>query len=53
MGTLVKPTEPISDGARWVHGITDEMAARARPFGKILTRLRQVAKVSGMGPYPC
>ncbi|WP_197697277.1 exonuclease domain-containing protein [Streptomyces sp. 3214.6] len=27
MDTLVKPTEPISDGARWVHGITDEMVA--------------------------
>jgi hypothetical protein len=32
MDTLVKPTEPISDGARWVHGITDAMVADARPF---------------------
>ncbi|MFF7074531.1 3'-5' exonuclease [Streptomyces pseudovenezuelae] len=44
MDTLVKPTEPISDGARWVHGITDEMVAGARPFEKILPRLRQVTK---------
>ncbi|WP_307671853.1 3'-5' exonuclease [Streptomyces sp. V4I2] len=44
MDTLVKPTEPISDGARWVHGITDEMVARARQFEKILPRLRQVTK---------
>lgn len=44
MDTLVKPTEPISDGARWVHGITDEMVADARPFEKILPRLRQVTK---------
>ncbi|GHE51488.1 3'-5' exonuclease [Streptomyces capitiformicae] len=44
MDTLVKPTEPISDGARWVHGITDEMVADARPFEKVLPRLRQVTK---------
>ncbi|MFG2463745.1 3'-5' exonuclease [Streptomyces sp. NPDC048523] len=44
MDTLVKPTEPISDGARWVHGITDEMVASARPFERILPRLRQVTK---------
>ncbi|MGC0397384.1 DNA polymerase III epsilon subunit-like protein [Streptomyces sp. SAI-126] len=44
MDTLVKPTEPISDGARWVHGITDEMVADARPFDKVLPRLRQVTK---------
>ena len=44
MNTLVKPTEPISDGARWVHGITDEMVAEARPFEKVLPRLRTVTK---------
>ncbi|MFF4031350.1 exonuclease domain-containing protein [Streptomyces sviceus] len=47
MDTLVKPaepTEPISDGACWIHGITDEMVAGARPFEQILPRLRQVTK---------
>ncbi|MDX3025400.1 3'-5' exonuclease [Streptomyces acidiscabies] len=44
MNTLVRPTEPISNGARWVHGITDEMVADARPFEKVLPRLRQVTK---------
>ncbi len=44
MDTLVKPTEPISDGARWVHGITDDDVAGARPFEKVLPRLRQVTK---------
>ncbi|MFJ9153380.1 3'-5' exonuclease [Streptomyces sp. NPDC102270] len=44
LDTLVRPTEPISDGARWVHGITDEMVADARPFEKVLPRLRQVTK---------
>ncbi|UFR07162.1 3'-5' exonuclease [Streptomyces sp. Go40/10] len=44
MNTLVKPTEPISDGARWVHGITDDDVAGARPFEKILPRLRQITK---------
>ncbi|MEU9535856.1 3'-5' exonuclease [Streptomyces sp. NPDC048213] len=42
--TLVKPTEPISDGARYVHGITDEEVAGAKPFEKILPRLRKVTK---------
>jgi DNA polymerase III epsilon subunit-like protein len=44
MNTLVKPTGPISDGARWVHGISDDDVADARPFEKILPRLRQVTK---------
>ncbi|MFI8888245.1 3'-5' exonuclease [Streptomyces sp. NPDC053813] len=44
MDTLVNPGAPISDGARWVHGITDEMVADARPFEKILPRLRKVTK---------
>ncbi|MGW3728856.1 3'-5' exonuclease [Streptomyces sp. NPDC000851] len=43
MNTLVKPTEPISVRARWVHGITDDVAD-ARPFETILPRLRQVTK---------
>ncbi|MER6113566.1 3'-5' exonuclease [Streptomyces hirsutus] len=45
MDTLVDPGDAeISDGARWVHGITDEMVADARPFEKILPRLRKVTK---------
>jgi DNA polymerase III epsilon subunit-like protein len=44
MDTLVKPDEPISDGARWVHGISDEDVAVARPFEKVLPRLRKVTK---------
>lgn len=40
MDTLVNPGTPISNGAWWVHGITDEMVADARPFEKILPRLR-------------
>ncbi|MEU6965135.1 3'-5' exonuclease [Streptomyces chrestomyceticus] len=44
MDTLVNPGAPISDGARWVHGITDEMVADARPFEKTLPRLRKVTK---------
>ncbi|MFE9976415.1 3'-5' exonuclease [Streptomyces hirsutus] len=45
MDILVAPGDAeISDGARWVHGITDEMVADARPFEKILLRLRKVAK---------
>ncbi|MGW7346776.1 3'-5' exonuclease [Streptomyces sp. NPDC054854] len=42
--TLVKPTEPISAGARYVHGISDEDVAGARPFEKALPRLRKVTK---------
>ncbi|MCS0606014.1 3'-5' exonuclease [Streptomyces sp. LP11] len=44
MDTLVNPEAPISDGARWVHGITDEMVADKRPFEKVLARLRKVTK---------
>ncbi|MFJ4745390.1 3'-5' exonuclease [Streptomyces sp. NPDC088775] len=44
MDTLVDPGAPISAGARWVHGITDEMVAGARPFAKVLPRLRKVTK---------
>lgn len=44
MDTLVNPGVPISDGARWVHGITDDMVADARPFEKIIPRLRKVTK---------
>ncbi|MFF3958846.1 3'-5' exonuclease [Streptomyces sp. NPDC001890] len=44
MDTLVNPGVPIEDGALWVHGITDEMVADARPFEKILPRLRKVTK---------
>ncbi|GAA2639783.1 hypothetical protein GCM10010425_50130 [Streptomyces spororaveus] len=42
--TLVKPTEPISAGARYVHGLSDEDVAGARPFEKVLPRLRKVTK---------
>ncbi|MEU9233513.1 3'-5' exonuclease [Streptomyces subrutilus] len=42
--TLVKPTEPITSGARYVHGISDEDVADARPFEKVLPRLRKVTK---------
>ncbi|WP_332010932.1 3'-5' exonuclease [Streptomyces uncialis] len=45
MDTLVSPGDcEISDGARWVHGITDEMVADKRPFEKILPRLRKVTR---------
>ncbi|MFE5841993.1 exonuclease domain-containing protein [Streptomyces niveus] len=44
MNTLVDPGAPISDGARWIHGITDEMVAGKRPFEKILPRLRKVTR---------
>ncbi|MCX4682621.1 exonuclease domain-containing protein [Streptomyces sp. NBC_01433] len=45
MDTLVNPGDAeISDGARWVHGITDEMVANKRPFEKVLPRLRKVTK---------
>lgn len=44
MGTLVNPDAPISDGARWVHGITDEMVTDARSFAKVLPRLRKVTE---------
>ncbi|POX58845.1 hypothetical protein C3492_35525 [Streptomyces sp. Ru62] len=45
MDTLVNPGDAeISDGARWVHGITDEMVADKRPFEKVLPQLRKVTK---------
>ncbi|MEU2380340.1 3'-5' exonuclease [Streptomyces misionensis] len=45
LDTLVNPGDAeISDGARWVHGITDEMVADKRPFEKVLPRLRKVTK---------
>ncbi|PJE97134.1 hypothetical protein CUT44_14220 [Streptomyces carminius] len=45
MDTLVNPGDTeISDGARWVHGITSEMVADARPFEKVLPRLRKVTR---------
>ncbi|MGS2592040.1 3'-5' exonuclease [Streptomyces hebeiensis] len=45
MDTLVNPGDAeISDGARWVHGIKDEMVADKRPFEKVLPRLRKVTK---------
>ncbi|RPF30181.1 exonuclease [Streptomyces sp. Ag109_G2-6] len=40
--TLVKPTVPITEGARHVHGISDEDVDTARPFEKVLPRLRKV-----------
>ncbi len=36
MDTLVKPTEPISRDAIWVHGLTDADVARTRPVEKVL-----------------
>ncbi|MFF6903349.1 exonuclease domain-containing protein [Streptomyces hydrogenans] len=42
--TLVKPTEPITSSARYVHGISDEDVAEARPFERVLPRLRKVTK---------
>ncbi|MFB6840242.1 3'-5' exonuclease [Streptomyces sp. NPDC056361] len=42
--TLVKPTVPITEGARHVHGISDEDVASARPFERVLPRLRKVTK---------
>ncbi|MEV3952315.1 exonuclease domain-containing protein [Streptomyces halstedii] len=45
LDTLVSPGDcEISDGARWVHGISDEMVADKRPFAKILPRLRKVTR---------
>ncbi|MEU9529751.1 3'-5' exonuclease [Streptomyces sp. NPDC048210] len=42
--TLVKPTVPITSGARHVHGICDQDVAHARPFERALPRLRKVTK---------
>ncbi|WP_435245213.1 3'-5' exonuclease [Streptomyces tendae] len=46
MDTLVQPEAPISSGAFWVHGISDEdlVAAKARTFDKVLPRLRKVTR---------
>lgn len=44
MDTLVKPTEKISQGAHWVHGLSDEDVAGARPWERVLPRLRKVTK---------
>ncbi|MFJ1837802.1 exonuclease domain-containing protein [Streptomyces sp. NPDC088175] len=46
MDTLVQPEVPISEGAFWVHGISDEdlVAAKARTFDRVLPRLRKVTK---------
>ncbi|MEU3356139.1 3'-5' exonuclease [Streptomyces sp. NPDC037389] len=44
MDTLVKPTVKITPGARWVHGISDEDVADARPFDRVLPRLWKVTK---------
>lgn len=44
LDTLVKPTEPISQGAHWVHGLSDEDVAGARPWEKVLPRLRKVTR---------
>ncbi|MEV6357938.1 3'-5' exonuclease [Streptomyces hydrogenans] len=42
--TLVKPTDLITSGARFVHGISDDDVANARPFERVLPRLRKVTK---------
>src|SRR6266508_989847 len=42
LNTLVNPGEPISDGARWVHGITDEQVADAPPWADVLPKLLDV-----------
>ncbi|MEU5900222.1 3'-5' exonuclease [Streptomyces venezuelae] len=44
MDTLVKPTEPISQGAQWGHGLSDADVAGARSWEKVLPRLRKVTK---------
>ncbi|MEU6672290.1 3'-5' exonuclease [Streptomyces sp. NPDC046727] len=46
MDTLVQPEAPITPGAYWVHGISDEdlVTAGARTFDKILPRLRKVTR---------
>jgi DNA polymerase III epsilon subunit-like protein len=36
---LVKPTEPITEGARAIHGITDEMLADAPTFDLVAPRI--------------
>ncbi|MFB7649413.1 3'-5' exonuclease [Streptomyces sp. NPDC056084] len=46
MDTLVQPEAPVSQGAFWVHGISDEdlVAAKARTFDRVLPRLRKVTR---------
>ncbi|MBT3218251.1 MAG: hypothetical protein HN348_04115 [Proteobacteria bacterium] len=40
--TLVKPTAPMSPGARKVHRISDEMLADAPPFAKVASKIKQL-----------
>lgn len=44
MDTLVKPTTDITPGAQWVHGISNVDVADARPWEKVLPRLRKVTR---------
>lgn len=44
LSTLVKPTEKISQGAFWVHGIRDADVADARPWEKVLPLVRKHTK---------
>ncbi|WP_160311286.1 3'-5' exonuclease [Streptacidiphilus anmyonensis] len=41
LDTLVKPTERISHGAYWVHGISDADVATAKPWEAVLPRVRK------------
>ena len=42
LDTLVRPDTPISDGARWVHGLADADVAHAPPLAEVLPRLLAV-----------
>ncbi|MFF9892969.1 3'-5' exonuclease [Streptomyces albidoflavus] len=44
LDTLVAATEPVTEGARRVHGITDEDLVDAKPWEKVLPRLRKVTR---------
>jgi DNA polymerase III epsilon subunit-like protein len=44
LDTVVNPEAPISRGAFWVHGISDDDVAGAHTFDRILPRLRKVTK---------
>ncbi|WP_052433027.1 3'-5' exonuclease [Streptacidiphilus carbonis] len=44
LDTLVKPTERISQGAFWVHGISDADVADAKPWQAVLPRVRKYTK---------
>ncbi|MDJ0344248.1 3'-5' exonuclease [Streptomyces sp. H10-C2] len=44
LNTLVKPGEPVSDGARAIHGITDEELETAPGWGKVLPKVRHVTR---------